>query len=230
MATVTNNYATVIQAGAFQTVSRTVSSETFTTIRSSAATFVGSSSLFDGATYANASGTTNQFGQLSRVVMTFDTTSIPAGATITSAVITTKPLAGTKVSGLGTTTLEVVSSSSTSTTAIVLADYLTLGSTSFSSTSYASLSQNSPNIFTLNSSGLLSVNKGGYTRFGMCLGWDLAASFTGTWASTAVTQLTPQTYDSGLVPYITITYTVDFPTLSINNISSLANVTTITTS
>lgn len=171
----------------------------------------------------NASTTTNQFATLVRTITLFDTSPIPVGSTIDSATIT---LNITEIdSGLGTTTLELVSSNSASTSVLAAADYSTLGSTSFSSTSWGSLFVGF-NILTLNSSGLSNINIGGISRFGFVLGWDLNNNFTGTWASLT---------DSGVFwtvnnALLNVSYHFTSPALAITGIgSTISSITSMAT-
>jgi len=225
MSTVTNYYSPSFTAVVFGSPTRQPSSETFSTIRAG----VGTNLLPQLAGVLGASTTTNQYNFLARGVMTFDTSSIPGGATITSATINMLANSGSsKLGGLGTTSLELCSATPASSISVASSDYDKLGTTSFGSISYASFTDNAQNTFTLNSSGLTYINKGGSTSFGVRLGWDLNNSFGGSWVTVQATQLIAA--GGTAYPILTVNYTVDFPTLSVNNISSLSNVTTITTS
>lgn len=223
MATVTNTYQTTFTSSLMGSVFRQVTSETFSTIRAGAGT---ATLISDGqAVTLTGSSTSNQFATMGRQIMLFDTTSIPVGATITSAIINLTGLS--KANNLGSDTLEIVSSAPASTSSVTSTDYSTLGNTSFASVSYSSYVVGS-NTITLNSLGLSNITKAGVSKFGIRMGWDLSGTFGGTWAS-----LTNSSFSfSGVntLPTLTVTYTQTFPTLSINNISSLTNVTTITTS
>ena len=221
MATVTNSYNATFTPSLAGSVNRLSVNQTFANIRSGAGTAVDSSVL---SAFLFSSSTTNQFQGLGRSIVLFDTSSIPSGATIVSASISATGSA--RVSTLGTTDIVAVSSNPASTSALAASDYSTLGTTSFGSISSASFLPTGINVFTLNASGLSNITKNGISKFGFVLDWDRSGTFSGTWASTQLTE-----YDIVFAsPVLAVSYTVDFPTLSFNNISSLSNVTTITTS
>jgi len=224
MATVTNYYSQTFSASSYASVSRQSVNESFSTIRAGAGTNVLSPIA---VTYLSASSTTNQFANLYRSIIVFDTSAIPSNATITSATLSGNANSGfLKTNNLGSTSIELVSSNPSNPASIAAADYSTLGSTSYGSIDYASFTDNAVNTISLNASGILNITKTGTSKFGLRLGWDQSGTFGGSWSSTAFTQLV----FCGGVPTLTVNWTVDFPTLSFNNISSLANVTTITTS
>jgi hypothetical protein len=225
MATVTNFYTTRFVQSVYGSPTRSGVNESFATIRGGAGTSVSVDGLIYGR--LTATSTTNQYSELKRTIMVFDTTSIPAGATVTSATLTLRGYF--KSSGLGTDTLELVSANPASTSSIVAADYSTLGSTSFGSVSYASWTVGADNVISLNASGLSNITVNGISKFGLRLGWDLNNSFTGAWVSNQVTEIDALS-DGTANPVLVVSYSRTFPTLSVNNISSLANVTTITTS
>lgn len=168
-----------------------------------------------------ASTTTNQFAQLKRVIIVFNTSTLPSTATVTAVTLTVPALiANTTL--LGTTTLEIVSSNPASNSSLAATDYGTLGSTSYASTSQSSLSTSSSNTFTLNSNGRSNITLAGYSKFGAILGWDLNNSFTGTWASgigNSIEWLTGNTT-------LSVTYTQ--PTMTITGISSITGATSVT--
>lgn len=207
------------------TVARKVTSETFATIIAGAGNQVTGSSL--NATIMgvelDASTTTNQFGFNGRVIMLFDTSSLPANATVTSAYITIPPVS--VLSNLGGPTLKLVSASPASTSSIVAADYSTLGSTAF----YSGVPSGSANTdLTLNSSGLANINIGGISKFGGMSAWDLAGSFTGAWNSGTTSNIIWAAFSSGTFAKLTVTYTQ--PDLTLTGVGSLTGVSSITTS
>lgn len=221
MGTVTNTYTSTFTPSLAGTVARNGVNQTFTAIQSGAGTVVSSSFLFASLI---ASTTTNQYSELDRSIVLFDTSSIPASATITSATLSVQ--GNNTGNALGSTNINIVSSNPASNSALATGDYSTLGTTSFGSIAFASFNMTGNNTFTLNSSGISNITLAGISKFGFSLEWDRANSFTGTWASSQITNYTMVTSS----PVLTVTYTQTFPTLSINNISSLSNVTTITTS
>lgn len=230
MATVTNYYTATFSASVDGYPYRGGVNQTFTNIRSGAGTGVSNSiASTSNSALLVASATTNQYAELDRDIMLFNTSSIPSNAVITSVDMY---LYGSQKSNLlGTTTLEIVSSNPASTSSLASSDYSTLGSTSFGSISYASFNLAAYTKVSLNASGLANITKAGTSKFGAVLGWDLNNSFTGSWSTNVATGFIWNSVATGSnLPYIVVSYSVDFPTLSINNISSLSNVTTITTS
>ena len=140
-------------------VARTGVDETFSTIRGGAGTTANDSDNDEGYATLIASTTSNQYAQMFRSIVLFDTSSIPDGDTISSATISF--YGNFKFNGLGSTNLEmdVTASTPAANTSLVAADYQQLGSTSFGSVSYASYSTTGYNDITLNSSGLADISK-----------------------------------------------------------------------
>lgn len=225
MATVTNTYTLTGTPSLYGNVSRSGVNQTLSAIRIGAGNDVNNSPSLGYLTNLTATTTSNQFGALTRSIFLFDTSSIPSGATIVSASLRIPTVA--KLNNLGSDDIIVVSSNPASTSSLATGDFSTLGSTSFGSISYSNFTPNSTAQISLNSFGLANITKGGISKFGLVNGWDFSGVFTGgTWSSNAETSFTSTFTTTSL----TIVYTVDFPTLSVNNISSLSNVTTITTS
>ena len=152
----------------------------------------------------------NQFTDIWRCIMNFDTSSITAGATITAATLSLYVNAGYNYGvGLGDTSVHAVSATPASTANVVNGDLSQLGSTSFGNfASINALSGGSYNIMTLNASGIAAINKTGITSLGLKLGWDIAGSFTGTWGSFLFTGAGFFTADQGtnFAPVLTVTY------------------------
>lgn len=128
------------------------------------------------------STTNGLFRYLRRALYTFDTSSIPDGATITSATLTLRRSGGNNL--LGNFDVCLVGATPASATAHVAADYATVGDTEFASrVTYNDWAYNTDHTFTLNSSGIAHINKTGYTTFALRTGWDVDGTFTGTWAA-----------------------------------------------
>jgi len=188
------------------------SNQSFATLRAAAG-----SSAYTTYTYAItnldvAFATTPNFTAMSRSIYCFDTTSIPANVTITSAVLS---LYGQgKSNALGPADLHVASASPASTSTLAAEDYQTCGTTSLGSISYASFSTAGYNDITLNASGIASIVKGGISKFSTRLSWDINNSFTGTWAAGQNSSFSTYPADyttSNRVPTLTVTYTHDAP-------------------
>lgn len=190
-------------------VRRSVASETFGTIRAGAGT--NSSDTETEATIARlvASSTSNQYSQMRRAIFLFDTSALTAEATISAATLSLYGSA--KSNGLGSPTLDIVSSTPVSSTALVNADYAQLGTTVFSDIAYASFSTSAYNDMALNASGLAAISKTSISKFGTRIGWDTDNSFGGVWASTADTYFQAYFADQAGTtndPKLVVTYTL----------------------
>jgi hypothetical protein len=154
--------------------------ESFEDIVSNTGNYVSDSDVTDGGLYLMCSATTNQFGRLWRDIALYDTSTIPAGATITSAVLSLYFDNSGTFTTLGTPDLHCCSSSPASNISLVNADYSQLGSTSFGSIANASVAIGYNDI-TVNASGLANVTKAGISKFGWRISWDILNSFGGSW-------------------------------------------------
>lgn len=129
----------------------------------------------------------DKYDLLMRLLFSFDTSSIPDGATITSASLF---LYGTsKANGLGKPDLHIVGGSPSTTFDLIPSDYSALGSISFGSIDYDSFSTSGYNEIVLNAAGINQIDDSGVTCYGARLSWDLFNSFTGTWASSTQSYL-----------------------------------------
>jgi len=78
--------------------------------------------------------------------------------------------------------LDICSSAPASNTALATGDYDAIGSVSFASVAFSSLSNGAYNDLTLNGDGESNVTAGGISKFGAATNWDLTDSQP-TWAS-----------------------------------------------
>ncbi len=115
------------------------------------------------------SDSTSNF-QVCRAFLSFDTSSIPASATILSATLEFSHGGGSFLSQDGTT-LEIVSASQG--TALASDDWNRIGSSSFASRAVSSLQASGLNTIALNSGGISAIARGGTTQFGLRLGLDM---------------------------------------------------------
>lgn len=155
----------------------------------------------------NGSTTSNQFEGLYRMICNFNTAALGAGSTITSATLSLYVI-GTN-NGLGTTnfTFEIVGATPGATNTIANSDYGQLGSTSFASTAFGSITTGAFNDFTLNPSGLANISKTGVSSFGLKSGWDLNNSFDGLWASGGLTRYRVEMADNASnLPKLVVNY------------------------
>lgn len=152
-----------------------------------------------------ASTTTDQFTQLGRFCFNFDTSAIPDNAIITSAVFSV--YINWKALGLTGDSWGVVSFTPASTASIANGDYANFGSTLLAPLIAAADLASAYNNFTLNASGIASINKAGITSLGFRSEWDRAGVFGGTWVSGANNTLNVNFADAGSnKPKLTIDY------------------------
>jgi len=177
---------------------------TWTTLRGGAGTGVGSvdSNATHQAPYVQASGVTDRWSRGRRLFTLFDTSSIPAGATITSATlelyVTSK--AGAAVSHV------VIATSPASNTAIVAGDYDGVTLTAISDTIASSaITTTAYNTWTL--SDLTKITKGGITKIGLALLEDVNDSAP-SWSSGQETYIVVQSADGANAPKLTVDYSV----------------------
>lgn len=148
---------------------------------------------------------------IERAVFLFDTSSLPDGATISSAVLSLCSTSDGAYKNEDTTSVEIVSSNPAANNNINNADYDQLGTTSFASKNLSAwtTSDGTYNDFTLNASGIAAISKTGVTKLGARIGKDLNNS-----APSGINQL--YIYFSGQSgtdkdPKLVITYSVDTP-------------------
>lgn len=108
--------------------------------------------------------------QIARSFVSFDTSSIPASASVVSATLSLSPRLVMLTDPSGTT-LEIVSASQGAT--LEADHYNRVASTTFASQALTGLQPDQVNSLPLNSSGLASINKGGVTQLALRLGMDL---------------------------------------------------------
>jgi hypothetical protein len=191
-------------------VARSISSETFSTIRSGSGNVAFTSEEFLTQNIL-ASSTSNQYSVVTRLIFTFDTSPLGSSASISSAVFS---LYGNgKANGFSGTApeLDVVSATPASNNNLVSADYGQTGSTPFASVTYSSWTSSVYNDFTLDSNGIANVSKTGISKFATRLNWDTDNSVGGTWVSGAEVYFDTKGADaSGTTqdPKLVITYTV----------------------
>ena len=144
--------------------------ETWSTIRSGAGTNALPSNV-DGSISIGSSLTTNQFRELRREVVLFDTSALTADATISSAIMSIKANDKTDNLTLGDGfKLVVVSSTPASNTNLVAADFniANWGSTEFSQRiARSGFTVGSFSNFTINATGLSNISKTSITKFGI---------------------------------------------------------------
>lgn len=186
--------------------------ETFATIRSSAGTAVGNDvALY---TWLAASTTLNQFARQIRSIMTFDTSSLGTGASISSAVLSVWGNSAGPQS-LGTPSFVICKATPASNGTIVAADYgQVITSSSYSTVGSFDATNTVYTDCTLNAAGISNVSLTGVCGFGATTGWDAAGSFTGTWVSGGSTYYqfaSSDTVGTANDPKLVVTYSLAGP-------------------
>lgn len=160
--------------------------ETFPTIRAEAG-MASQDSDTAASCFLSCSATTSQYQILQRLFFLFDTSAIGSGNTVTAATLSLYAL--TKSSGNGVIEAAIVSSLPASNTAIVAADYSTLGTTDFAPRLTSTAATTSAyNDFVLNSSGLAAISTTSITKLGCRPGVDVDAG-TPPWTSNAFSRI-----------------------------------------
>lgn len=137
--------------------------------------------------HLTAHTTTNKYTDLVRSYMTFDTATIGQFSTINSA--TLDLYVHNKSNGLGSTSLEIVESLQNTSNTLLGTDFVNVGTDSFATKAYASVTAGTYNTFTLDADGRANIDGEGDSMFAARLGWDLTGTFSGTWASAALTSI-----------------------------------------
>lgn len=165
-------------------VGRIFVNETFSTIRNgSGNAHHVSDYLSSGDTGVSLIGSTtsNRFATMLRTIMCFNTSSLPDDAIIIGATLRLSGIS--KSNSLGSTDLHIVSSAPNSTSNLSNSDYEDLGGISFGSVTFSNFNSSGFFDIELNDSGIQHISNTSVTKFGLVLGWDLDASFSGSWGS-----------------------------------------------
>ena len=160
--------------------------------------------------FLDATATTDNWNEMSRMYTLFDTSSLTSSAVISataySLYCTVKDAANP-----WSASFSVVAATPAADTTLANGDYAIakFGSTKFATDlTYASLTASAFNNWTLNASGLAAISKTGTTKFGCMLSFDVTNSAP-TWSSGATFVNTFATYDSGAnIPKLDVTYTL----------------------
>lgn len=156
-----------------------------------------------------ASATSNQFLQLARTIVCFDTSPLTSLATITSAVLSF--YVSSTTTGLGSVgfSFVIVGATPAATNTLVNSDYGQLGTTFFDFKNHGDVTVGGYNDFTLNTSGLANINKTAISKFGVVNGWDYNIVFNGSWVSGASSTYIFNSGDSALnKPKLVVTYSL----------------------
>jgi hypothetical protein len=179
--------------------------ETFATIRIGAGNVVSRTAALMQSYINNETGNADGFNTLYRTIVVFDTTTIPATATVSSQILSIYAPAAGKLSGLGEQGIYVVNCTPANPTLLVATDYQATTFTAFASVSFAGINGDAYTHITLPASAitlagttsLMLVLEDDYNN---ALSQPLADSQSGISFNTSEAA-------SGK-PYLTITYTV----------------------
>lgn len=216
------------------TASREGVNEPFATIVAGAGTNAsdGGSNTED-TPYLVSSASLNNFQILRRSFFLFDTSSLPDGAVITNAVLSTYGTASsTKANQLGDADFHIASSNPASNTAIVAADYAARGSTSFGSISFSAFGTDQYNDIILNATGIAAITKTGVSKFSGQLSWDISSFFGGIWFSAASSGFRATFSDTAgsQDPKLTVDFTTTSTSTSTSTSTTTTSTSTTTTS
>lgn len=185
-----------------EVISRTGVDQTLANIVAGAGTGIDSSS---NVLYIEIDGssTSNQYAQLWRSIMTFNTASLTSGAVITGAKL--KIYIVNNADGFGSLTFNVVGATPSANNNIVAADFSQLGTTKFSADTSITQSTSAYLEITLNASGIAYINKIGVTGLGVRLTCDGMGGAI-TWGSTKQSYMGFQSADLANPPILEVTY------------------------
>lgn len=187
---------------------RSVTSETWSTIRSGAGTLSDDSDVYLQVRITAHASTSNRFILIDRSKLLFDTSSIGSSKLITDASLDLTAIVGADDFGLY---LSIVSCTTASNTSLATSDYnvSTFGSTKFA-TDYliSSITDGVQFSMSLNSSGKSNINQTGISKFGLMLNKD-AENSAPTWAAS---------YDTRLLIYSAEQADPDYPGLTVTYI------------
>lgn len=111
----------------------------------------------------------------------FDTSSLPDGDTVSAAVLSVFGMAGSTNDTVGVTpSLQVVSSSQASNTALATTDHNLCGTTVFATITWGSYNTSAYNNFTLDANGIAQISKTGFSKFTMRTNRDISGTAPST--------------------------------------------------
>jgi hypothetical protein len=189
--------------------------ETWANIRAGAGTTASDTSADNYFVYLGASSTTNQWSDLVRSFLLFDTSPLTAAVTISAATLS---LFGTAKSSTFSTNpnIHINATTPAATNTIATSDYSNIGGTSFANILYDNWSITAYNDFTLDASGQANISKTGISKFGARSNWDINDS-PPTWGTGYVGKINGYYADQAGTtndPKLVVTYT-----LSVSNVT-----------
>jgi hypothetical protein len=199
--------------------------ETLSTIRAGSGTTPDSTSSSLAVELRTSSvSSTDQFSNLNRGIICFDTSSL-GEVIIDSATISL--YCNFKGTGLGTDNIHIAGATIASTDTLVSADYAQVQTISFSNLSISSITTSIYNDFSLDSNGIANINLFSVSQFSIQLGWDITNNFTGSWGSDTATSLQFRTADLGTLAQTPKLTVVHRPLPTIQGIQSIQGISSI---
>lgn len=151
----------------------------------------------------------NKWWRIQRAILLFDTSSIPAGATILSAILSV--YSTSKACDFAGSSFAVFSSNPASNTGLVTSDYRRLGSTPLSNAiACGDIDAAGWNEFTLNGAGRAAIAKGSITKLGIREAtYDARNTAPGPWAADKSIGFVFNAAETGSnIPKLTVTYQI----------------------
>lgn len=181
--------------------------ETLATIRAGLGTAANDSEASGNAVRLLASSTSNQYDELRRAILAFDTQGVPDPAVIDSANL--RLYVNSVTQTIGGQSLGVVQGTSASNTALAAGDFETQTYTvrQASDKTIAGLTTGAYNSYSLNATGIGNINKQGLTKFALKLSADIDNTAP-TWVSGASAAVNIDFADGTNDPELVVNYTV----------------------
>lgn len=183
-----------------------VREETLTQIRTNAGENAYNTDANKNAPQIVAAVTTDKYTTLRRAVFSFDTSSVPAAAIISS--VSFKVYINSKTTTISGQSIGVVAGASASNSTLVAADYNSQGSTRLASDqTLAGLATAAYATFSLNASGIALINKTGFTKLALELSCDID-NVNPTWSSEAEASVNVDFLEGTNKPQLIVNYAI----------------------
>lgn len=177
------------------------------------------------ATSARTAFVNNEYYEIDRAFLPFDTSSLPDDATVTAATLS---IWVNSVQDTDSQSLSLVLGTQASTSSLVAADYSQVGTVKQATDlTIASLVTGTYNTFNLNSTGISNINLAGFTKFALRISNDISGSPVPTGNNSAPIAYSEET-GTAKDPKLEITYTQ--PTTTSTTTSSSTSTTSTSSS
>ena len=153
--------------------------------------------------------TGNYIGEIDRSFLLYDTSSLTVNATISSATLSIYITLKNNTNNSGNDTLNIITTTPASSTALATGDWGNVGSTlQASAVDLSILTTTAYNSFSLNSTGLGNISKTGVTKFGLRMGEDINNVQPADDTQNSVTYSAAEEAGTSQDPKLEVTYTV----------------------